>query len=89
MLSRTVFSFNKLNAWKTTPTCRRRNFVASESDILTTSLPPISTDPASAAKSPAAIWRKVDLPLPDGPIKDSKPPDSISSEKSCKTICLP
>ncbi|EHM28809.1 hypothetical protein SPW_2769 [Streptomyces sp. W007] len=64
----TVSEGNRLKAWKTKPRRLRRSSVSSFSFIPVISVPPSRTDPADGRSSPAAHWRKVDLPEPDGPM---------------------
>ena len=64
----------RLNAWKMSPTSRRRNTVRSWSRIAKISDPAIVTVPSSGAVSPAIRCRSVLFPDPLAPITATKSP---------------
>ncbi len=64
----TVSEGSRLKAWKTKPRRLRRSSVSWFSRIPVISVPPRRTEPADGRSRPAAHWRKVDLPEPDGPM---------------------
>src|SRR5262245_8322305 len=63
----TLSAGSRLNCWKTKPTRWRRNLVSCVSLPLI-GVPATNTLPSVGSSSPAASWRSVLLPEPDGPI---------------------
>src|SRR5437870_4627201 len=68
MFCATVKAGSRLNAWKTNPTRSRRSSVRPVWLLPARLTPPSDTSPALGVSSPAATWRKVLFPEPDGPI---------------------
>jgi hypothetical protein len=65
---RTVRAGSRLKPWKTKPTRSRRSRVSAFSRIPVISRPSSMTDPEVGRSSPAAQWRNVVFPDPDGPM---------------------
>ncbi|KJQ52720.1 hypothetical protein RS85_03614 [Microbacterium sp. SA39] len=80
MFSPTVRWLMRLYAWKTKPMWRRRKRVTASGDSSVMSVPPMITWPLVGVSSPAARFRNVDLPEPDGPMIAVNAPGSMSSE---------
>src|SRR5215472_9332583 len=69
MFCATVSDGNRLNAWNTNPIRSRRSTVSCRSLKPASSVPPNPTVPEVGRSSPAATFKNVLLPEPDGPIK--------------------
>ncbi len=62
---------------KTNPTRRRRSTESLRRLSVARSMPPRWTAPDVGRSRPAASWRRVDLPDPDGPVTElDEPPGS-------------
>jgi hypothetical protein len=68
MFCATVSEGNKLNAWNTNPIRSRRKTVNRRSLRRARSVPPSTTLPEVGWSSPAATFKNVLLPEPDGPM---------------------
>ena len=64
----TVSDGSRLKAWKTNPIRSRRRIVSRRSLRCARSVPPSATLPEVGRSSPAATFRNVLLPEPDGPM---------------------
>ena len=64
----TVSEGSRLKAWKTNPIRSRRRIVSFRSLSLASSVSPSATVPEVGRSSPAATFRNVLLPEPDGPM---------------------
>src|SRR4051812_22488410 len=70
----TVSEGIRLNAWKTNPIRSRLRIVSRRSLSPASSVSPSATVPDVGRSSPAATWRSVLLPDPDGPMMAVKVP---------------
>lgn len=81
----------RLNCWKMKPSLFSRMSLSLFSRIFVSSVSLNSTDPELGRSSPAAHWRKVRLPDPDGPITAVKLPLGkvmLTPRRAC-TVVLP
>ena len=86
MFCATVSDGSRLKAWKTNPIRSRRRIVNRRSLRCARSIPPRATLPEVGRSSPAATFRNVLLPEPDGPmIAVNDPRDSAALTPSRAT----
>jgi hypothetical protein len=72
----------RLNDWKTKPIRSRRSLLSASSSSLPMSRSPRWIDPEVGRSRPAAQWRKVLFPDPEGPITAVKEPLASVSDSS-------
>ena len=88
----TVSEGIRLNAWKTNPIRSRRRIVSRRSLSPASSVSPSATVPEVGRSSPAATWRIVLLPDPDGPMiavnDPAREPDADAVERDDGAIAL-
>src|SRR3954447_10812746 len=89
MFCATVSDGIRLNAWKTNPIRLRRRIVRRRSLSFDNSVSPSATAPVVGRSSPAATWRNVLLPEPDGPMIAVNDPGSSSTLTPSRATTAP
>ena len=81
----------RLKRWKTKPMRARRILVRSASERREKSVPSMVTEPLVAGVRPPRMWKRVDLPEPEGPTMATNSPGQISklTLRSASTCTLP
>ena len=86
----TVSEGSRLKAWKTNPIRSRRRIVSRRSLSRASSVSPSATVPEVGRSSPAATFRNVLLPEPDGPMiavnEPAREPDADPVERDDRAL---
>ena len=86
-LRSTFILLNRLKCWNTMPTFSRTRLMSVFLSVMST--PPMTISPPSASSSRFRQRRRVDLPLPEGPMMTTTSPSRTSRLMSLSTSsCL-